>query len=190
MSNSFSNFQEQIYYGNNNLNFQALIVGIEIFSESYNLLILYDNQKICKNFLLNINQTISVGTSIIIKNVYIKELNENFYCVINKFINEKMLPNPKCQILLKCEIFEFFKSKKYNCLNELKKMNEDSLISIDLRVNVFEKGYPKFIDYEKETIKINFRNFNLNFFEKRQKYSFLKCFYKKNNNELIVLEIS
>ncbi len=190
MTNSFSHFQEQIYYGNNNLFFQTLIVGIETFSESYNILILYDNQKISKNFLLNVNQIISVGTLILIKNVIIKELNEILYFIIDKFINEKALPNPKCQKLLKSEIFEFKKVKKYNCLNELKNINEDSLVSIDLRVNIFDKGHPKFIDYERQNIKINFRNFNLKFFEKRQKYSFLKCLFKKNNNELIIIEIS
>ena len=69
-------------------------------------------------------------------------------------------------------------------------MNEDCLVSIDLRLKIIEKGYPKFIDYEKQYIKKNFRNFNLKFFEKRQKYSFLKCLFKKKNNELIILEIS
>ena len=90
MTNSFSHFQEQIYYGNTNLFFQTLIVGIETFSESYNILILYDNQKISKNFLLNVNQIISIGTLILINNVIIKELNETLYFIIDKLLMKKL----------------------------------------------------------------------------------------------------
>ena len=134
---NFESLQNQIFNGEKYFNFYALVIGIQLFSEKYNKLILYDNKYQSNIFLLNFNQNISVGTTIIIKSIIIQEINNSLYCIIEEYINKKEIPNPKIKEFLNSKVFHLFQIKKCNSLKELKNENNNTLISIDLRVNVF-----------------------------------------------------
>ena len=177
---SFYQLKTQIINGQKTFDFKCLIIGIKVFTEKYNQLILYNNEYKCEIFLLDVNRTILVGTILIIKKISIKEIKSVLYCVIDEYNNIIEIPNAQSQKLLYSKSFDIFKIKKCACLSELQKENDNTLISIDLRVNSFENGIPKFIDYEKKRILINLKDFNLKFIEKRKKYSLHRFLWKNN----------
>ena len=141
-------------------------------------MILYDNKYKSNIFLLNVNQKILVGTIIIIKTIIFQEFSNNLDYIIKEYINKKETPNSKIKDFLTREMYVFFQIKKYSSLNELENENNNTLISIDLRVNIFKDKNPIFIDYEKKQVKINFQKFNLKSLRKGKYIHFQDVFEK------------